>query len=367
MSHSSREDNHQTYWYLMLHLDPSGIDKMLRYENEQRQSKGQPALLTLIPFLFLERAPRDRQEEPELGRKERGETARGEAENHNTLRNYLHDFVFIQSSKIEIDRLLSREWNRTGRLHLHYCRTRDGHPIRLTEKEMTPFIALFVEQRQRFSFRPLTADTLLQQTVHIKRGLFKDYTASVMKVSQTPEGLRLALSIPVFSGEFTLDLYDCTDADVDVPGGESDQVFSPYFVQNMEQELFAMLRRKVFRRETPETLRQDQQRLKAYSVFNYLKFDRPDQQTHFQALQLLCATLGRDTAAKSTLIRQLQATLPASGAPATDTEAFTAAILFVATRNGMLRKVAKEYCHTHEVTLQPLVQLMPLIKEIKTR
>lgn len=367
MSLSVKQEYNQVYWYLMLHLDPSGIDKMLKYENEQRKSQNAPTILSLIPFLFLEHAASEKRLSQETKAEKGRADSRDEADAHNTLRNYLHDFVFIKSSRNEIDQLLNCDWNRNGRLHLHYCRTREGKPIRLTEKEMTPFIALFVEQRQKFSFRPYGQDTLHQQTVHIKRGLFKDYTATVMKVTQTAEGIRLTLSIPVFSNVFSLNLYDCSSADVDVPGGDLDQVFTPYFVQNMEQEFFAILRRKVFRRETPQTQRQDQQRLDECSVFNYLKFDTTDRQTHFQALMLLCATLRRDKPAKDTLIRELKAAISHPQALSTDEEAFVTAILFVATKDGTLRKAAKEYCQTHEVTLQSLLQLMPLIKEIKTR
>ncbi len=357
----------------MLHLDPSGIDKMLQYENGLRKSQGEPTFLSLIPFLFLGRAVSERRQPTEENKegkrtlKQKGKMGNGETDDHNTLRNYLHDFVFIQSSKTEIDKILNRDWNRNGRLHLHYCRTREGKPIRLTEKEMTPFIALFVEQHQRFSFRPFGPETLQQQTVHIKRGLFKDYTATVMKVRQTSDGIKLTLSIPVFNNEFTLDLYDCTDLDVDVPGGELNHAFSPYFLQNMEQELFGILRRKVFRRETPQTQHEDQQRLNSYSVFNYLKFDDITQQTHFQTLMLLCATLRRDKPAKDALVRELKNALPNPQAPTTDEEAFITAILFAATKQGSLRKAAKEYCQGHEATSASLLHIMPLIKEIRTR
>lgn len=148
MSLSVKQEYNQVYWYLMLHLDPSGIDKMLKYENEQRKSQNASTFLSLIPFLFLEHAASEKRLSQETKAEKGRADSRDEADGHNTLRNYLHDFVFIKSSRNEIDQLLNCDWNRNGRLHLHYCRTREGKPIRLTEKEMTPFIALFVEQRQ---------------------------------------------------------------------------------------------------------------------------------------------------------------------------------------------------------------------------
>ena len=367
MPNNEVQERNKVYWYLMIHFDPRGIDKMLKYENEERKSQGAPTFLTLIPFLYLERASETR--EPDGTKGWDGEAVEdSDVERHNILRDYLHDFVFIKSSKEEIDKILSRDWNRSGRLHLRYYRSHDGSPVRLTDKEMTPFIALFVEQRQKFSFRPYGKDTLQQRTVRIKRGLFKNYSASVVKVNQmADDSFKLTLSIPVFSNEFSLQLYNCTDADIDIPGGELDQVFSPYFVQGMEEELLSILRRQVFRRETPQTRLQDQERLNSYSVFNYLKFDDADRQIHFQSLMLLCATLRRDKSAKDALVRDIEEAIADPLAPATDEEAFATAILFAATKKGVLRKAAKEYTQTHEETQQVLRQLMPLIKGMKTR
>ena len=357
----------KNYWYLMSHFDPRGIDKMLKYENEERKSQGAPTFLTLIPFLHLERASEIRKTD-ETSRWDGEIAGDSDVERHNRLREYLHDFVFIKSSREEIDKILDREWNRNCRLHLRYYRNHNGSPIRLTDKEMAPFITLFVKQRQRFSFRPYGKDTLQQQTVRIKRGMFKNHSASVVKVNQMADGsFRLILSIPVFGNEFSLRMYDCTDADVEVPGGELDQVFSPYFVQGMEEELLSILRRQVFRRETPQTRLQDQERLNSYSGFNYLKFDDANRQIHFQCLMLLCATLRRDKSAKDALVRDIKATIPDPLAPASDEEAFAAAVLFAATKKGMLRKAAKEYSQTHEKKQQVLKQLMPLIKGIKAR
>lgn len=357
------------YWYVMLHLEPQLIEKLLKAENEVRvKEDSKEPFVFLIPFQFLERAISNKTFVPESEGKQQGDgKTPDEVAENNSLRNLLHNFVFIKSTRHEIDKLLDCEWNRSGRLHLHYLRTRDGVPIRLTEKEMSPFISLIVEHRQRFSFRPFGKDTLQQRTVHIKKGLFKDYQASVQEVTQTQDGYKLTLAIPVFNNEFMLTLYECADTDVDIPGGQIDQVLEPYFIQGMEKELFSILRRRIFRRETEQTHRQDQKRLDSYSIFNYLKFDDITKQTHFQALLLLCATLRRDKDNKATLVHELASTLTNPEAPHTDEEAFVTAILFVATRKGTLRKAVKEYHQTHEVTHESLQQLMPLIKEIKTR
>ena len=352
----------------MFYLEPALIDKLLRIENEEREKKGQKLFLFLIPFLFLQRAaPAKGADEEREGTQRTLSGEPSDVVENNTLRNLLHSFVFIKSSKYEIDQLLDSEWNRSGRLHLRHCRSRNGMPIRLTEEEMTPFIALFVEHKQRFSFRPYGKDALQQRTVHIRKGLFKDYQATVEEVVQTAEGFRLTLSIPVFNNEFMLQLYECPETDVDIPGGQIDQVFEPYFISSVEKELFDILRRRIRHRETEQTRSYDQKRLDAYGIFNYLRFEDTTKQIHFQTLMLLCATLRRDKDAKAMLLRELTAMQANLEAPLTDEEAFVTAVFFVATRKGTFRKAAKDYCQTHEVTYGPLMQLMPLVKEIKSR
>ena len=356
MHYNDQQDNTEIYWYVMNHLEPQRIDKLLKAENEQRAKYGsQKPVFYLIPHLYMERkTPPD-------------DNASNEAGDLDSLRSILHNFVFIKSSKNEIDQLLYSEWNRNGRLQLRYYRTSDGRPIRLTEKEMTPFIALFVEHRQRFSLRRYGKGAPAQRTVHIKRGLFKDYQAEVIKMNRTADGVKLTLGIPVFNNEFTLELHECADTDVDIIGGQANQLMEPHFIEDMEKGLFDILRRVIFRRGTDETRRQDQKLLDSYSIFNYLKFDDTVKQTHYQTLMLLCATLRRDQDTKATLIRELRSLLRHPEVPLTDEEAFVTAVLFVATRKGPFRKAAKEYCQTHEVTSQALIQLMPLVKVMQNR
>ncbi len=389
-------DKNKTFWYVLRHPEPAVIDKLLQSALERRREQGQPTFLHLVPYTFLSPA----------------EAA------DNTLRSDFHSFVFLRSTKRQIDLLLHEDWNALGRLHLHYVRNHSRRPIRLTEHEMSPFIALFVQHRQRYSFRPFTADTAPQGgLVRICKGLFKGYDATVVAVKTRGDALRLTLSIPVFNNVFSLQLFECAADDVEVPGGDADQVFRPYFLYEMERNLFQVLRRRVTNRDTDATRQQDRTLLDSYSVFHYLTFDDPSEQLHFQSLLLLCATLRKDHAAKATLLATLKPHLPkttqstpsgqtstvgqssASGQTSTvgqstasgqttvsgqtaasqistsatdicllsDTDAFLAAVLFVATRKGTYRKSVKTYVQSRSAVSDSLKTLTSLIKDLPSR
>jgi len=346
-------DKNKVYWYVMLHPDPALIDHMLQQELAQREQNGGRQFLYIVPYKYLESAPDARE-----------------------LRGDLHSFVFIQTTRRDLDYLLSEDWNTKTRLRLHFMRSHSGRPIRLSEQQMSPFIALFVEHRQKYSFRPITADIAPTTLVHIRQGLFKGYDATIVQVRQRGGELRLTLSIPVFSNEVALNLFECPASDVEVPGGEVDQIFRPYFLREMELRLLDILRRRVYRRETDQTRKRDEQQLSTYALFHYLTFDDPAEHRHFQALLLLCAALGRDKALKSTLLPLIREHLPSTGEPTTDEQAFMTAILFVATRKGPLRKSLKDYCQARTTAiansnapdLSPsLRSILPLIKDISSR
>lgn len=370
MPKTEMEDLDEVYWYVMLHRDPKNIDKMLRFENQCRTEAGKEPLVFIIPYLYLKPAV-ELKDLSKPGEKAAGATPSDVAE-ANELRGYLHSFVFIKSSRRELDQLLDSHWNRDGSSHLHYYRSRSRRPVHITELEMTPLIGLFVEHRQKFSFLPI--DTKLEEkdvrerTVRIRKGLFKNCMAVVSKAVKVDKSFRLTLTINAANGEFPITLYDYTNTDVDWPNGSIEQVFGPYFVRNMELELLEVLRRRVFRHKvSAEQQKADQDLLQKYSLFNYLIFEDSNSQTHFKALKLLCASMRKDQETKATLLKDFSETITQLKAPQTDEEAFILAVLFAATRKGELRKVVKEYCQTHTITSDSLQRIMPIVKEIQTR
>ena len=340
-----------TFWYVMTHLDPALIDKLLQIENEQRFSRGLPTIFYVIPFRYMVRANAGRLDN---------------VADNNELRDYLHNFVFIKATKREIDELVNMPWNRTGRLHLvHYC-NRSGIPIKTTQEEMQPLLKFFIEQHQKFSFIPYSDDLAANDTVYICRGAFKEYKASVIEVLHKADGINLTLGIPMFNNEVMMKLYDYLPSDVEIRG-KLEHLFDPIFLQSMEADLLDILRCRVLRRETDETHVEAMTKLNAYRILHYLKFEDSAMHRYFQTLMLLCATLCKDRSVMNNLIPIIQRTIESSKSPKSDDECFRLAVLFFATKNVDYRKATREYCHNQEVHSPSLMAIIPLVKKVQLR
>ena len=350
------------YWYVMTHLEPSLIDRQLQLENAERFRKGQATLLYVIPFQYMVKA------NVEKGLEEDGWQSREvkDVNDNNSLRNSLYSFVFIKATGDEITALTDRGWNRQGRLHLYHYRTKFGSPIKVNQEEMQPLLSFFIEQHQRFSFTPYSEEIAANETVYIKRGIFKDYRASVLEIHHQADGISLTLGIPLFNSEVMMKLYDYAVSDVEVRG-QVEHLFEPQFVKVLESDLFAILRRRVLHRNTDETFREDMEKLNTYSLLHYLKFDDSATHDHFQALLLLCATLRNDRQMKGILIPVVKKMAGDANPPATDEEAFCTAILFFATKNADYRRMVREYCRANAVTSASLSAIMPLVKRLQVR
>ena len=354
------------YWYVMTHLEPTLIDRQLQIENEKRTLRGRPALLYVIPFLYMVRANTARTVDKDSEMLSQPTMSVQDATENNELRDSLHGFVFIRATQREIFGLINSEWNKTGRLHMYHYRTKSGIPIRIGLEEMQPFLVFFVEQRQRFSFAPYSSDLAVNEKVFIKRGVFKNYEATVMEVLHTADGINLTLGIPMFRNEVMMALHDCSVSDIEVRG-QKDDIFSPQFIEIVEADLLAILRRRVMHRVTAETHCQDQEKLNSYSILNYLKFEDNAAHLHFRALMLLCAALRKDKHTKDNLIAILRQMTNNFEALNNDEDAFLQAVLFVATKNVDHCRRAREYCRTHDISSHSLKAIMPLVKKMPLR
>lgn len=352
------ENENKEYWYVMLHLDPSLIERQLLQMNQKRSASGKSELLYVIPFRYLKRATADHETKSRVKLREIDE--------NNALRDNLHDFVFIKASEQEITELVYQPWNREGRLHLRFYRTHDKKAIRVPDSEMTPLIRLMVEQRQKFSFESPLDNLESLENVIIKTGLFKDYQASVIDYHYTADGIRFTLAIPVFGGVRTLRLPDYSPSDVKVKG-TLEQLLDTNFIRRVETGLMEILRRRVKGRIDDDTRREDLEQLNRFAAFNYLKFDDTASHNHFRVLMLLCAALRRDKQTKEELTALVQTFVADPLNPATDDEAFVTAVLFVATRNADYRTAAKQYASTRTNLHPSLQRIMPMIKDIHTR
>ena len=354
------------YWYVMTHLEPSLAERQLQLENARRLSQGHPSLLYMIPYRYLVKAGLEPGWEDEAARSKERRQAMQEAAANNNLRDSLHSFVFIRATEDEITALTGMDWNREGRLHLYHYRTKSGRPIRVSQSEMRPFLVFFIRQRQRFSFTSYSEELSANGTVYIRRGVFKDRQASVIEVHHTARGISLTLGLPMFRDEVMLNVYDCPLSDVEVPS-RMEHLFEPQFVTTLETDLLGILRRRVLRRDTADTLRDDMDRLNAYSLLHYLKFESTSTHAHFQSLLLLCAVLRHDSQARNALVSVIRDLIPSPESPTTDAEAFHLSVLFFATKDVGYRKALREYGQTHAIGSPSLAAILPLVKKLRLR
>lgn len=354
------------YWFVMTHMEPSLIDRQLQRENAERLRNGQATILYVIPYLYMVKANVEKGLEDKSQGSSESLCSPKDVNDNNSLRASLQNFVFVKATKDEIVDLTNRDWNRLGRLHLYHYRTKSGSPIKTTQEEMQPLLNFFIEQHQRFSFTPYSEDISANETVYIKRGIFKDYKASVIEIHHLSEGISLTLGIPLFNSEVMMKLYDYSVSDVEVQG-QMEHIFEPQFVNVLESDLFDILRRRVLHRNTDETFRNDMGKLNTYNILHYLKFDDTATHNHFQALMLLCATLRNDRQMKEKLIPTIRKMVRDAEQPATDEEAFYMATLFFATKSVDYRRTLREYCQTMAVTSESLSAIMPLVKKMRLR
>lgn len=353
------ETSNVPVWHVMLHLAPEKIERQLQTENVERQTDGFPLLEYFIPFRFLRHAV------PEKFTDHADQQER-DAQETNDFRDDLRNFVFIKGTPKEVEKLVISRWNREGRLHLRFYRTRSGTKILIPDREMIPFITLCSEQRQRFTIGPPLKNIQVRESVVIRRGIFKDFPATVLDVQHTAEGISLTLGIPMFSGMKTLHLPAFRTADVRLEKGTTD-LLNDHFIDNVESELLAIFRQRILRRETMKHQAKNVATLNSLFHFNYLTMSDEGIHRHFRALMLLCAILRKDTYSAEAIADELASVLGDVTEPATDEQAYIMAVLYLHTRDVRLRTAVKEYRRQQPSCPESLQRLISLISRIKNR
>ena len=344
----------KTYWYLMWHRDPERIDVMLREVNEARRNSGQEEIVYTIPYSYLSKIEnRDGQKDIRL---------------NNSLRSYLHYFVFIKSNKAEISKLLNEEWNRTSLNRLWFRLNHSGEPLRMNDKDMQQLMAIISEYHYRFGLREFSESLLTNVKVRMKKGNFKGKEGSVMKIAVKGDNTYLTIGIPVFNNEIIMEVGDIPKEDVEMIGGGVDGILTPYLIKELEGTMIEILRRRIRHQVDEETRKKDRDMLNAYGdIFRVMDYNGEEEEKHLLALALLNASLRGDSDLKRDMVRKSEGIIRNPENISSDNEAFLRAMLFVATRKGIYRKTVKEYVNANDTVMPTLRALMPVLKEIKTR
>ena len=343
----------------MRHLNPELIDLQLRQVNKQRANDGRPELLYIIPYQYIVEARRNSGQGAEFNKS---------VDENNQLRRDFRNFVFIRSTEKELKRLVQENWNRDGRARLHFYSSRDGLPLRVKADEMDRLISLFIDQRQKFNFIQSKDDLNLSEQVRLKTGVFKDYQFSVTKITHSGKGVNLTLALPVFNGEFMLQMEECPIADVDMPTRLQNYLATD-FLAVVERDLLSILNHRVtgYRQVAANAAEADSDKLNTYGILNYLDYEDTAEHNHLRTLMLLCASLRKDKYGVMTLVPVIERQLSSIKMLSNDEEAFMMGVLFVATHEIAYRKVLREYEQMHEIISEPLSMLMSIKDKIRVR
>ena len=344
----------KTYWYLMSHRDPERIDKKLKEINEARRKSGLGEIVYTIPYSYLSRI--DNRE----GRKD--------ISLNNSLRSYLHYFVFIKSSKTVISKLINEEWNRKALNRLSFRFNHCGEPLKMNEKDMHQLMTIISEYHYKFGLREFSESLLTNVKVRMKRGNFKGKEGSVMKIAIKGDNTYLTIGIPVFNNEIIMEVGDIPKEDVEMIGGGVDGILTPYIINELEGKMIQILRRRIRHQGDDEAWKKDRDMLNAYGdIFRVLYFNDGEEEKHMLALALLNAYLRGDSDLKRDMVKKVKELILYPENITSDNEAYLLAMLFLATRKGIYRKTVKEYVNANDTVMPALRALMPILKEIKTR
>jgi len=363
MLNSQGSINESLQWYVMLNPHPQLLDFQLQRENIRQHAQreaGLPLLEYFIPYCFLKH---------QSGNTNGNKT--DIVENANNLRQDFHDFVFIHSTKRQIDQLVESEWNKSMRSRLRYYRDRCGRDVIISDEEMNTLISVFSELRLRFSFGLPVQDLGPDVKVQIrKEGSFQGQTARIIEVKHTANGISLKLGIPMFNGMKELKLSGLTLEDIQAEDITTDIIGTLYF-QDKEKALTDILEHRVKHTETDETRHQDNTMLNNTFLYSYVTINDPLLSARFHALMLICATLRFDRESVKILIQRVKTQLESDTAFPPETLAWLNFSLYISTRDADYRTAGKQCIQQHpntaSSTLRRLMSLVCLMRSKRKR
>lgn len=349
-------------WYVMQNANPKLVDFQLKRENALRQQAkgGKPLQLKyFIPFCFL----------PHTSEKENEKQVKA-VEEANSLRDDLHDFVFIHATQRGIAKLLDREWNRSMRCRLYHYRDLQRKTVTISDEDMNKLISAFSERRIRFSIGiPVVNIGPDVEVQVIKDGKFKGQTARVIKVRPTTNGIfLLELGVKMFNGRKELKLHDMTTDDVQSKESAKELVGSR-LVRETEASLLGIISRRVNHKETADSQKEDAVTLNHLFLYSYLTVGDFSLNARFLSLMLICATLRYDKDSTKVILQQVEGIMQEHKDLTPDILAYLNFSLYIATRDARYRTAGKQCVQQHpsECASESLHRLMALVGRMHSK
>ncbi|MBR1388585.1 MAG: hypothetical protein IJ569_03070 [Prevotella sp.] len=356
-------------WFVLTHLEPEQIEAQLQLEQTARRSYGTPFQF-FIPFRAIKRrVTRETFSDADPLSDYENPRSHSAVYANNQLRRELHDYVFVRSDLSTV-RYLVREasWNVGARIRLQFYRDPLNEYATVRSDRMSAFIQACSDQAESFEVVPVPQALKLHDHVIINVGSFRGQTAEVLGIRHTPRGVLLEVGFELIPGQEMVRKKGLSRRDV-LPMPNLSPALSRLLkpgvnpIDDAQQSILDILRRRVGRTATTEQVRADRKRLRELASYDRLTVETPAARNHLLALLLVCATLRRDRDAmqrlSETCLSQLELL---SETRLTDVHCYLWIALFVATRNPQYRDLAKHYVQRYNPRSARLREFVTLIR-----
>ena len=209
------------------------------------------------------------------------------------MRSTLRRFVFLYARPSAFEpkdnRIATRYWN-MGRTRLGFYTDGKGEAITVRPEMMRVFINGCLEYLERFEIQTKKTDITEGIEVTVRSGAFKDFKAEVFNVRYKAQGVRFSLAIKFFANDRYINIHDLGPEDVMLDNEEA-SVFSGDFIDRIQTAILAIIRRRVFKTETPESREADRQQLHQLYYLHQAIVDDALRSAQLDALMSICASL----------------------------------------------------------------------------
>lgn len=360
-------EENKLHWFVMMCQRSERIEDFIDEFNAREDIKETNRVQDyFIPYLAIRRRSVSRQV-PDFT--QAGDDRRGDDQDRksNELRNDMRHFVFILATPKALGLLRQQYWH-IGHTYLRHLRDRQGNEIVVRAEMMEIFINACLEYREKFELHTKNDDIVEGVKVIVRNGAFKDFKAEVYNIHYKGDGIRFSIAIRFFANDKYVHIHDRTPEDVSLVDGNS-IVFNADFIDRLESGILSILSRKVNKKITDETKKEDVRQLKEYYKLRHALIDDSMLGLRLDALMSICASLSKNDLEKSKYNRILKQhtsqILNGEQTPSSHiAHAYLLAALFISTKDPKFRNQLKTVVHQYLPEHQSLRRFVSLIRNM---
>ena len=260
----------------------------------------------------------------------------------------LRSFVFAYCEMNVLQEFLDKvKFKTEGKYIDLYC-DRQRHAISIPNKMMQKFLLSCSQHRESIDFSTDIKKNLLNTKVILRHTAFKGEKAYVVGVDYTQSGVLLTLGLPLIKGALYLKI-NAKEGDIEYVHEQDKICDADNLIQQIQKKLLPILSRKVFKKDTKESIAEDISTLNTLSTYKYNSFENTDQRIHYLSLMLICAHLQKDSDWENMLLEKSMVELSSyTKETLTEPLCWLYIGLYVCTGNPEYRNMAKQYIQSRK-------------------